>query len=297
MKREPTKTLASKRFGKTDNRQLTTDNYVRMTVSTDTTVKHAKEAARQWVTENAGRLPGFSGAYFAGSANQLPAEVALPATSDVDVTIVCSGSSLPDRLGILLYQDVLLDVSYRPAGQFESPDYILGDYHLAATFSTPNVILDPTGRLTELQAAVAKEFAMRRWVYKRCEQARDKVLRYLESIDDTAPLHDQVTSWLFATGVTSHLLLVAGLRAPTVKRRYLAVRELLAEYGRLDFYETLLELLGCAHMSGSRVEHHLAALTGAFDAAKEVVRTPFAFASEISDVARPLSIDGSRDLI
>jgi hypothetical protein len=145
--------------------------------------------------------------------------------------------------------------------------------------------------------AVAREFAMRRWVCKRCEQARDKVLRYLESIGQPAPLHDQVTSWLFGTGVTTHVLLVADLRAPTVKRRYVAVRELLAQHNRLDFYETLLEALGCAHMSRARVEHHLVALTDAFDAAKEVVRTPFVFASEISDVARPLSIDGSRDLI
>ena len=45
------------------------------------------------------------------------------------------------------------------------------------------------------------------------------------------------------------------------------------------------------------VEHHLAALTEAFNAAKAVIKTPFFFASEISDIARPLSIDGSRALI
>jgi hypothetical protein len=61
-----------------------------------------------------------------------------------------------------------------------------------------------------------------------------------------------VTAWLFATGVTTHVLLVAGLKNPTVRQRYVATRELLADYGRVDFYETLLELLGCAQMSRAR---------------------------------------------
>jgi hypothetical protein len=215
----------------------------------------------------------------------------------MDVTVVLSDPHVPDRTGILLYEGVLLDVSYRPAGQLESAEAILGDYHLANTFRTPNVILDPTGRLARLEAAVSMGFAERRWVYKRREQARDKVLNFIESLDESAPIYDQILTWLFATGITTHVLLTAGLKSPTVKRRYLAVRELLAEYGRLDFYEALLDLLGCAHMSRARVEQHLAALMEAFDAAKEMIKSPFFFASEISDIARPLSIGGSRDLI
>jgi hypothetical protein len=116
-------------------------------------------------------------------------------------------------------------------------------------------------------------------------------------VNESAPFHDQVTAWLFATGVTTHVLLVAGLKNPTVRKRYLAVRELLAEYGHLDFYETLLELLGCAQMSGRRVEDHLAALAQVFDATKAVIQTPFFFASDLSELARPIAIDGSRELI
>src|SRR5439155_6092998 len=57
------------------------------------------------------------------------------------------------------------------------------------------------------------------------------------------------------------------------------------------------ELLGCARMGRVRVEQHLAALTEVFDVAKAVVKTPFFFASDISEIARPLAIDGSRELI
>jgi len=50
-------------------------------------------------------------------------------------------------------------------------------------------------------------------------------------------------------------------------------------------------------MSAARVEQHLAALTESFDAAKALIVTPFFFAADISDIARPIAIDGSRELI
>jgi hypothetical protein len=260
-------------------------------------VKDAKDAARQWVIEEASRAPGFYGAFYAGSANWLPDDAALPATSDVDVWVVLADPNPPDKLGKFIYRDVMLEVSYLPSDQLQSPDLILGDYHMAGSFRTPNIILDPSGHLTKLQAAVSKEYAKRQWVYKRCEDARNKVLRNLQSLNKSDPVHDQVTAWLFAAGVTTHVLLVAGLKNPTVRRRYLAARELLADYGHLDFYETFLEMLGCAEMSRARVEHHLAALTDVFDVAKALVKTPFFFASDISDIARPIAIDGSWELI
>ena len=38
-------------------------------------------------------------------------------------------------------------------------------------------------------------------------------------------------------------------------------------------------------------------MTETFDAAKQVVRTPVFFASDISDVARPIAIGGTREMI
>lgn len=260
-------------------------------------VKQAKDVARQWVIEEAGAIPGFRGAFFHGSMNWLPDTAALPPASDVDMMIVLAEPSPPAKLGKFLYRDVILEVSYLPSDQLQSPNLILGQYHLAGSFRTASIIVDPSGQLTDLQEAVSRAYANRHWVYRRCEHARDKVLQHLLSLTESEPFHDQVTAWLFGTGVTTHVLLVAGLRNPTVRRRYVATQELLADYGRLDDYETLLELLGCAQMSRARVEHHLAALADAFDAAKAVVKTPYFFASDISDLARPIAIDGSRELI
>jgi hypothetical protein len=260
-------------------------------------VKHAKDTARRWVIQEASKAPGFCGAFFHGSVNWHPDDAALPATSDVDVIVVTAGATPSAKLGKFIYQDVMLDVAYLPSDQLQSPDQVLGTYEIAGSFRTASIMLDPSGQLTKLQAAVSRDYAKRRWVEARCGQARTKVLRYVRSLNEADPLHDQVTAWLFANGVTIHILLVAGLKNPTVRRRYAAVQELLADYGRLEFYETLLEMLGCAQMSRARIEQHLAALADAFDAAKAVIKTPFFFDSDISDIARPIAIDGSRELI
>lgn len=260
-------------------------------------VRHARAIARRWVIEEAGHAPGFRGAYFAGSASWLPDDGILPATSDLDINVVFTGPYAPNKHGKLVYRGVLLDVTPLSLEQLQSPDLVLGHYHLAGGFRTPSIIVDPSGQLTELQAAVSRGYVSRQWVYRRCEHATRRVLDGLAALDESVSFHDQVIGWLFPTGVTAHVLLVAGLKNPTVRRRYVAVRELLMEYGHLASYETLLELLGCAWMSRSRAEQHLAALTEVFDVAKALVESTFSFASDITEVARPLAIDGSRDLV
>jgi hypothetical protein len=260
-------------------------------------VKDAKEVARQWVLEEGSQTSGFCGAFYHGSTNWLPDDAPFPAASDVDIMVVLAEPNPTQKLGKFIYRDVMLEVSYLPADQLQSPDVVLGQSHLAGSFHTASIIADPSGQLTELQAAVSKDYAKRRWVRKRCEHARDKILQNLGGVKAAAPFHDQAVAWLFGTGVTTHILLVAGLKNPTVRTRYVAARKLLADYGRSDFYPSLLELLGCARMRREQAEEHLAAVADAFDAAKEVIKSPFPFAADISDIARPVAIDGSRELI
>ena len=66
---------------------------------------------------------------------------------------------------------------------------------------------------------------------------------------------------------------MAALRNPTVRTRYLAARETLADLGHID------------------------AVAEAFDLASAVVRTPVFYATDISLAARPIAIDGGRELI
>ena len=261
------------------------------------TVKHARDAARRWVLDHAAGEPGFHGAFYHGSTGWLPDEAKLPTTSDVDVMVVFDDAERRSKPGKFRYDGVLLEVSFLPSELLRSSELVLGRPELAGSFRAPSVILDPSGRLTALQRTVARDYARRRWVLERCRGIETKIRGYLRLLEEPQPFHDGVTASLFGTGNTALMPLVAGLENPTVRKRYTAVRGLLARYGLPDFYDALLELLGCSGMTRDQAEYHLAALAHAFDAAKEVVETPFFFSSDLSDEARPVAIDGSGEMI
>ena len=257
----------------------------------------ARDIAREWVHDEATTIPGFVGAYFAGSITWLADDAILPHTSDVDIMIVLDGPVPAQKPGKFIHEGALLEASFLALGDCRTPEQILAQDQLAGGFRTPSVIADSTGHLTALQAAVGRDFAKRRWVRARADHAMTRVRNGLDRLNASDPFPTQVIGWLFPTGVTTHVLLDAGLRNPTVRSRYVAVRELLREYGRDDVHETLLGLLGCATMTPDQVERHLLTMTEAFDDATEVIKSPFPFASDITAAARPIAIDGSRDLI
>jgi hypothetical protein len=228
----------------------------------------------------------------------MPGNAPFPATSDVDILIVRAAGAPDAAKGKLRYRGVLLDVAHTTLEQLGPVDRVLGDYHVAPAFrSAEGILADPQGELGRLQQAIGEEFTRAAWVRARCGHAQSHSLRYARSLDATAPFHSQVMSWIFATGVTTHVLLSAGMRNPTVRRRYVDVGGMLAEYGRDAMYEELLSMLGCADMTAARAMQHLEALALAFDAATAALKTPVVFAGDISAVARVIAIDGSRDLI
>lgn len=260
-------------------------------------VGSARKAAYEWVMEHASKENGFKGAYFSGSTIDLPDDKELSATSDIDVVVNTEEATPPLKLGKFLYRGALVEVTYLSWNQITSAQEVLSSYHLAGSFRVDTIIADPTGHLGRLQKEVSHHFAEQVWVQRRCENARQRIENGLREIDADAPMHDKVTAWLFPTGVTTHVLLVAALRNPTVRRRYIATREVLKEYGYTNLYEHLLELLGCAHLTAQRVEYHLGELARTFDIAAAAARTPFFFCSDITATARPIAIDGSRELI
>jgi hypothetical protein len=260
-------------------------------------IKQAREAARQWMVQEGIRIPGFCGAYIAGSTNWLPEDADLPTTCDLDIMVVLADQNQACRRDKFIYQDTLLEVSCLRNDRFQSPDQVLNDYHLAPSFRTTPIIFDPFSYLTPLLAAVSRDYNKRYWVRQRCANAKEKIVRYLQSINEEAPIDNRVMGCLFAAGITTHVPLLAGLRNPTVRARYVAAQEVLADYGYIGWHKKLLELLGSDRMSQERVSHHASSLAEIFDVARKVVRTPFSFVSDISDRARPIAIDGSLELV
>ena len=260
------------------------------------TLGEAKSVARAWVAEQATVHPDLTGAFFHGSGTELPDDVILPAPSDLDVMLVGPPASPVLRTGKFRRDGVLIEASWLPRSEVRSPEYVLGQYQLAGSFRSPGIILDRDGHLARLQAVVGEQFAWRRWVRTRCAHARDKVLTgYRLSADDSLP--HQTMAWLFPAAICCHVLLVAGLRNPTVRRRYETTRDLLAEYGQLGLYDDLLGLIGARTTTPDQANAALDELDGVFDDAVSVARTPLPYLADISAASRAVAIDGSRALI
>lgn len=151
--------------------------------------------------------------------------------------------------------------------------------------------------MNEIQKAVSQDYAKRKWVYKRCEHARDWFLTTLQWLNESEPFHDQVFAWLYATGMPTHILMMAGLKNPTVRKSFVEAKEVLARYDYLHVYDSILDILGSTNLSRAQAEFHLTALIEVFDVAKELRKTPFFFSTNISDIARPAMIEGTRGLI
>jgi hypothetical protein len=122
-------------------------------------VREARALASRWVGRHTGAIPGFAGAFLSGSVAWLPAGDELPASSDVDVMVVTAQHPPPPKLGKLPYGGVLVEVSFLSLEQLGSSERVLGSYYLAGSFRTDTVLADPTGRLAELRAVVAGEWA------------------------------------------------------------------------------------------------------------------------------------------
>ncbi|NEA43922.1 hypothetical protein [Streptomyces sp. SID11385] len=259
----------------------------------------AREAARDWVARHGRALPGFAGAYFSGSTVGLDAAATLSPYADVDLVVVLDTPRPPPKPGKFRHLGALLEVTYEPWAALASAHTVLGDYHLAPPLArTDTLIADPDGRLAALVTEVAGGFARPEHVLRRCAHAAGRVRGGLAAIPADAPWHEQVTAWLFPSGVTAHVLLVAALRNPTIRLRYPAVRDVLVPGPDEALYEELLGALGCAHLDRARVTEHLAVLAETFDATAEVpVRTPFPYAADLRPEARPVAVAGSADLV
>jgi hypothetical protein len=254
-------------------------------------VKEAKEIARQWVYEEASQSSDFYGAYFAGSTNWMADDAPMPPTSDVDVKIVVNNSELPRSYVKAVFKGILIEASYISSNSFQSPETVLGTYHAARHFTAPNIILDPTGQLTKIQEMVARDFAKREWVTKRCQHALEWLKTRLAWDTSNDPWPQQIFWWLYPILIVPHIVLVADLQNPTVGRALTASRAVLEKYGHLSLHESLLNLIGSADFSQAQVEAHLAALTQLFDVAKTFVKTPFFGSTNINDDARAIVLN------
>lgn len=260
-------------------------------------VKEAKTIAREWVLEEAVKLPGFYGAYIAGSTNWKADDEPLPPESDIDIKVVIDGDERTPSFTKSLYKGVLIEVSYALSKDYQSPEKMLGSYPFAKHFTVPNVIADPTGQLTIIQQSVARDYPRHKWALKRCEDALEWLNISLTWYNSSEPLHERVFSWLYPFGVATHVLVMPDLRYPTVRQMFVASGNVLSKYGYQPLHEEMLTLLGSNSLSRDQVETLLGACAETLDLAKNYVKTEFFGSTNLSDHGRPTVVEGSQAMI
>ncbi|PCI85524.1 MAG: hypothetical protein COB24_12805 [Hyphomicrobiales bacterium] len=260
-------------------------------------ITDVKTLAKHWVEENISDLSGFVGAYLTGSTIWKDEDDLHAPSSDVDIFIVMQGDELPAKIGKINHQNITLEINFVSFTSISDPQVILAQYHIANAFYKNSVLLDPLGQLAPIHKAVKAQFAEAIWVIKRCEDARGNAKNWLKTFQKASELHDQVTALFFAAGVTTHMLLVAGVKNPTIRRRYVECNILLQQHGYNDICENLLTTLGSQHLSKQTVLHHLNKLDGHFAVACKVMKSPYMFAADMSMDLKSIAIGGSAEMI
>ncbi|MGW4652174.1 hypothetical protein [Kitasatospora sp. NPDC004289] len=257
----------------------------------------ARAAARHWITTEGRSRSGYLGAYLTGSTTALPAGAELPQGPGLDVVLVTAEEGEGPRHDRVEHQGVPLEVTYLPRERIDSAERVLTDHHLAPGLRHGVVVDDPGRVLGGIQREVAARFAEPDLVRARCLSVHEEITTGLGHHDPALPWYRQVAGWLFPTAATTHLVLVAALRDPALRLRYLRAREALAELGLAERYPELLRLLGAEDLTPGQVRHHLDTLAVTFDETVAAARTPSPFAAEISPQARPVAVDAAHHLV
>ncbi len=263
------------------------------------TVQEARAIAREWVEKCGSHFSGYCGAYLSGSFLQAAEDDTWPDTSDIDIVIIIDDKPPEIKPGKFPYSGVLLEVSLVHKREYASIEHILTTHYLAYALHIDGILDDPYSLLKPIHLEIKEQYAREFWVRKRCRSFIAHIRDSILSFNRNAPFHEQVTGWLFPTGITTFPILAAALQNCTVRKRYTAARMVLNAYGLMEFYSPLIRQLTGDAFEADSLPGFLKELATTFDLACNTSgpSAHYPFRSDISFSSRPVTIDGSRELI
>jgi hypothetical protein len=262
------------------------------------TVREAKDAAREWVLEHASEVPGLYGVFIAGSVNWRSDGSEYSPLSDVDLFHIVTGDpELAMRQRKHMHKEVLLETEAVSHEGFVDAEAVLGAWRVAAHFSVPSIVYDPSGHLSEVQRAVATHYAEEKWVRRRCSALESEARQMAAGLRGPGGLDDRLAALVFAANYVQQIPLVASLKPPTVRKAHILFTDAMRARGQPAVAEILLALTGSARMGRSDVERLLADCTTTYDRALEVHSRPTPFDFDLCPAARHVMIGGSQDMI
>ena len=257
----------------------------------------AVEIARDWVARYAAEHPDFLAAHLMGSITTTPADAEFPGESDLDLMIVVDGPTGTKDPVDELYRGVAIEAGLRGKEEYESAEKVLSNPEIADHIAAGAILSDPTGLLGAVQLAVAREFSRQKWVRARCAEEKHRFEMGIAGAAESREPIESLVLMTFAIHNLASLVPVAQLVPPTHRKSLVLLRRQLADLGRLDLFEEVLEVSGVAGLTVGQVRSYADRNAQAFDRAIQVHRTRVPFDFKLRPHLRPYLLDGPQSMI
>ena len=228
-------------------------------------------------------------AFIGGSAATADPETLYSPTSDIDCYLVVAGEPPATKIGKIVVENVLLDVSWLSWQQIEAAptDAVVG-----SLLNFGIVVDDTDDRLQRAQRDLHKTFTHPTAVALRLDDMKQRIHKGLAGESFASRNPEQVMNWIFPATLTTHLPLVTHCVPLTVRKRFVAAKRVM----QADAYEVLLGLYGFADISSRETQDWLDQTAMILAENTNLARESDRFWA--SDLLAPeIAIGGSQELI
>ncbi|ADO71981.1 hypothetical protein [Stigmatella aurantiaca] len=260
--------------------------------------QHVLAKAKAWAEQEGSRIPGFHGAFVAGSVARMAPDTELEPWRDLDVVMLTREPQMvkAERME-LVHEGIILESSCLSAAPFHSAETILSTPEHADNIAAGIILADPTGELQQLHKQVAAEYSRKRWVKARLDFQRKDLSDRLEQAVKASQFSERFVHFHMAMVYLSGLLAIAHNRPLTLRRRLVITGELLEAEGKTQLHEDVLALIGCNHLTRETVERYVTEFDQAFGRAIQVKRITVPYDYKFRAHLRPYYVEGTLDMV
>ena len=257
----------------------------------------AVEIAGDWVARYAAEHPEFLAAHLMGGITSMSPDDEFPYDADLDLMLVVDSPITTEDPLDELYRGVAIEAGLRGKDEYESAEKVLANPAIADHIAAGAILSDPTGLLSAVQPAVAREFSRQRWVRERCAEEKRRFEMGIAGVAGSREPMEALILTTLAIHNLASVLAVAQLVPPTHRKSLLQLRRQLDALDRLDLFEEVLEVSGVATLTVAQVQSHADRTAQAFDRAIQVHRTRVPLDFKLQPHLRPYLVDGFQSLI
>lgn len=230
-------------------------------------------------------------AFIGGSSATRPLDSPYDASSDVDCYVVIDGEPPEGKIGKIVVEGVLLDVTWIPWNQVKSAK---NHAVVSSLINFGLVIFDTDDRLTNVQRQIRETFLLPSAIETRLTDMRQRIRGGLSADSSHLCCAEQVMNWIFPATLVTHIPLIAACAPLTVRKRFVAAKRVMAP----KEYEALLALFGFHDVTVDETQAWLNLTDRILSENQTLAESSTRFwAGDIRTDARNIAINGSQQLI